>query len=69
MLFGQWLIDEVVLNVYLVLLGRGKRSLSESPDAREIALVNTKTTLTGVLLNTYRCRGAVSPPTFADVSG
>jgi hypothetical protein len=36
------------------LLGRGKRFVSERVDARELALVSTKATPTGVLLNTYR---------------
>jgi dihydrofolate reductase len=48
------LVDEVVLIVYPVLLGRGKRFFSDSVDARELAFVSTKTTLTGVLINTYR---------------
>ena len=58
-LLGQGLVDEVVLIVYPVLLGRGKRILSDSVAARELAFVSTKTTPTGVLLNTYRCVGAV----------
>ena len=53
-LLGQGLVDEVVLIVSPVLLGRGKRLLSDSVDARELAFVSTKTTPTGVLLNTYR---------------
>jgi len=58
-LLGQGLVDEVVLIVYPVLLGRGKRFFSDSVDARELALVSTKTTPTGVLLNTYRHVGAL----------
>jgi dihydrofolate reductase len=58
-LLGQGLVDEVVLLVYPVLLGRGKRLLSDSVDARELALVSTKTTPTGVLINTYRHVGAL----------
>ena len=53
-LLEQGLVDEVVLAVYPVLLGRGKRCFSDSADPRELALVSTKTTPTGVLLNTYR---------------
>ncbi len=56
-LFGAGLVDEVVLFVYPVLLGRGKRILSESVDARELALVSTKATPTNVLINTYRSVG------------
>jgi dihydrofolate reductase len=53
-LLEQGLVDEVVLLVYPVLLGRGKRCFSESAGPRELALVSTQTTPTGVLLNTYR---------------
>lgn len=53
-LFEQGLVDEVVLAVYPVLLGRGKRCFSDRADPRELALVSSKTTPTGVLLNTYR---------------
>ncbi|MDB5004248.1 MAG: deaminase [Mucilaginibacter sp.] len=53
-LLGEGLVDEVVLFVYPILLGRGKRFFSDSVDARELALVSTKTTPTGVLMNTYR---------------
>jgi len=58
-LLGQGLADEVVLIVYPVLLGRGKRLLSDSVEARELAFVSTKSTPTGVLLNTYRYVGPV----------
>ena len=58
-LLGQGLVDEVVLSVYPVLLGRGKRFFSDSVDARELALVSTKATPTGVLINTYRHVGSL----------
>jgi dihydrofolate reductase len=53
-LLEQGLVDEVVLVVYPVLLGRGKRFFSDSTDPRELALVSTKATSSGVLMNTYR---------------
>ncbi|HEY3914937.1 MAG TPA: dihydrofolate reductase family protein [Verrucomicrobiae bacterium] len=56
-LLDQGLVDEVVLVVYPVLLGRGKRFFSDSVDPRELALLSTKATPTGVLLNTYRYVG------------
>ncbi len=56
-LLGQGLVDEIVLIVYPVLLGRGKRFFSDTVDARELAFVSTKATSTGVLLNTYRYVG------------
>ena len=58
-LLGQGLVDEVVLIVYPVLLGRGKRFFSDRVDARELAFVRPKTTYTGVLLNTYRQVGSL----------
>jgi dihydrofolate reductase len=65
-LLEQGLADEVVLIVYPVLLGPGKRFFSDSADPRELALVSTKTTSTGVLINTYRhvgsLRNRIKPP-------
>jgi dihydrofolate reductase len=58
-LLDQGLVDEVVLIVYPVLLGRGKRFFSDSADPRELALVSTKVTPTGVLINTYRHVGSL----------
>jgi dihydrofolate reductase len=58
-LLGQGLVDEVVLIVYPVLLGRGKRFFSDSVDPRELAFVSTKSTPTGVLINTYRSVGSL----------
>ena len=58
-LLGQGLVDEVVLIVYPVLLGRGKRFFSDTVDARELAFVGTRATPTGVLLNTYRYIGSL----------
>jgi dihydrofolate reductase len=51
------LVDEVVLVVYPILLGQGKRCFSDSAEPRELALVSTKATSTGVLINTYRRSG------------
>ena len=58
-LLGQGLVDEVVLIVYPVLLGRGKRLFSDSVDSRELALISTQATSTGVLMNTYRYVGSL----------
>ena len=58
-LLEQGLVDEVLLLVYPVLLGRGKRFFSDSVDPRELAFVSTKATPTGVLLNTYRHVGSL----------
>lgn len=58
-LLDHGLVDDLVLMVYPVLLGRGKRLLSDRGDARELALVSTQTTGTGVLINTYRHAGSL----------
>jgi dihydrofolate reductase len=60
LLLDAGLIDDVILIVYPVLLGRGKRLLSDSFDARKLEFVSTKTTPTGVLLNTYRHLGSLN---------
>ncbi|SMC78188.1 dihydrofolate reductase family protein [Pedobacter africanus] len=59
MLLDAGLAEEVILIVYPVLLGRGKRLLSDGIDARELEFVSTLTTPTGVLLNTYKHLGAL----------
>jgi dihydrofolate reductase len=59
-LLEQGLVDEVLLLVYPVLLGRGKRFFSDSADPRELALVSTKALPSGVLINTYRHVGSLS---------
>jgi len=53
-LLKQGLVDEVLLLVYPVLLGRGKRLFSDRADPRELALVSTKAVSSDVLMNTYR---------------
>src|SRR5213080_486801 len=58
-LLEQGLIDEVLLLVCPVLLGRGKRFFSDSADPRELALVSTKAAPSGVLMNTYRHVGSL----------
>ena len=63
MLLEQGLVDEVLLLVYPVLLGRGKRFFSDSADPRELALVSTKATSSGVLMNTYRHVGSLRTQT------
>lgn len=54
LLLDRGLADEVVLIVYPVFLGRGKKLFSDTFDARELTFVSSKATSTGVLINTYR---------------
>ncbi len=60
-LLDHGLVDEVLLLVYPVLLGRGKRFFSESAAPRELAFVSSQVTSTGVLLNTYQHVGPLQP--------
>jgi dihydrofolate reductase len=68
-LLEQGLVDEVVLAVYPLLLGRGKRFFSDNVDPRELALVSTKAVSSGVLVNTYRYVGSVRTDASAGASG
>jgi dihydrofolate reductase len=65
-LFEQGLVDAVLLIVYPVLLGQGKRFFSDSADPRELAFVSTKAMSTGLLINKYRhvgsLRNRIDPP-------
>ena len=67
-LLEKGLVDEVLLLVCPVLLGRGKRFFSDSAGPRELALVSTKATPSGVLMNTYRPVGSLRTESLADAS-
>jgi dihydrofolate reductase len=58
-LLDEGLVDEVVMIVYPVVLGRGKRLFSDHAKPRELALIGTQASPTGVLVATYRHVGAV----------
>jgi dihydrofolate reductase len=68
-LLEQGVVDEVLLLVYPVLLGRGKRFFADSADPRELALVSTKALSSGVLISTYRHVGSLRTETSAGASG
>jgi dihydrofolate reductase len=51
------LADEVVLIVYPVLLGRGKRFFSEGTPPRSFELAGTKALSSGVVINAYNAAG------------
>jgi len=68
-LLEQGLVDEVVLLVYPVLLGRGKRFFEDSADPRELALVSTKVVTSDVFMNTYRYVGSLRTESSADARG
>lgn len=53
------LVDEYRLWVFPVILGKGKRLFENSVPPRGLALIETRGTSRGVLLNTYRPAGPV----------
>ena len=57
MLLEHGLADEVVLIVYPVLLGTGKRFFAEGTPMRSFEFVGSQTTPSGVLLNRYALAG------------
>src|SRR5580698_3372202 len=56
-LLEHGLADEVLLVVYPVVLGTGKRLFAEGGPAQSFELVNTQTTPTGILINSYQVMG------------
>jgi dihydrofolate reductase len=56
-LLDHGLADEVVLVVYPVLLGTGKRFFAEGTPARSFELVSTKAMPSGIILTTYKYAG------------
>jgi dihydrofolate reductase len=63
-LLGAGLADEVVLLVYPVLLGTGKRFFSGAAPG-SLALVSTKRVPSGIVISTYRPQGALRTGSFA----
>ena len=66
-LLEHGLADEVLLLVFPVLLGTGKRIFSGGTPPRELALVSTKVVSSGVIISTYRPNGPLRTGTFGDV--
>jgi dihydrofolate reductase len=58
MLLEHGLADEVLLLVYPVLLGKGKRLFSDSADPRELTLVSSTPAFSGVVISSYKHSGA-----------
>ena len=56
-LLEHGLADEVLLLVFPVLLGTGKRIFAEGTPPRELELVSTKAVSSGVIISTYRPNG------------
>jgi dihydrofolate reductase len=58
--------DEVLLLVFPVLLGTGKRLFAEGTPPRELALVSTKAVSSGVIISTYKPNGPLRTGTMGD---
>ena len=56
-LLEHGLADEVLLGIYPVLLGTGKRFFAEGTPAHSFELVNTQTFPSGIIFNTYKVAG------------
>lgn len=56
-LLEHGLADEIMLLVFPVLLGVGKRIFSQGTPPRELALVSTKAVSSGVIISTYKPNG------------
>jgi len=56
-LLEHGLADEVLLVVYPVLLGTGKRVFAEGTPPRSFELVSTKALASGVIISTYKLNG------------
>jgi dihydrofolate reductase len=65
LLIAEGLADEVLLLVFPVLIGRGKRIYSDAVNPSELALVDSKTTSSGVILSRYRPAGPMRVGTFS----
>ena len=67
-LLEHGLADEVLLLVFPVLLGTGKRFFSDGTPPRELALVGTKAVSSGVIISTYRPSGPLRTGSFDDAT-
>ena len=56
-LLEHGLADEVLLNVYPVLLGKGKRFFAEGTPPRAFELASTKAFPSGIVMNLYQAAG------------
>ena len=64
-LTGAQLIDEYQIWIFPLVLGHGKRLFEKGTPPNGLSLADSKSSSTGVLLNTYRPAGAVKPGSFA----
>lgn len=67
-LIQHQLADEVVLLVFPVMLGRGKRIFSDMAAPTELSLISSKAGASGVIINIYKPAGPARTGSFADVA-
>ena len=60
------LADEVMLLVFPVVLGVGKRIFAEGTPPRQLALVSTKAVGSGVIISTYKPSGPLQTSSYLD---
>jgi dihydrofolate reductase len=64
LLIAEGLADEVLLMVFPVLIGRGKRIFSDGVAPSGLALIESKATSSGVVISTYKPAGALRTGSF-----
>ena len=67
-LIAEGLADEVVLLVFPVMIGRGKRIFSDLVAPSELTLLGSKAGASGVVINTYKPAGPMRTGSFADAA-
>jgi dihydrofolate reductase len=67
-LLEHGLADEVLLLVYPILLGTGKRFFWDGAPPRELALLGTMAASSGVVISTYRPSGPLGTGSFDDAA-
>jgi dihydrofolate reductase len=65
-LLEHGLADELLLLVFPVLLGTGKRIFSDGTPPRELALLSTKAVASGVIISTYKPSGPLRTSSYGD---
>ena len=69
MLLGHGLADEVLLLVYPILLGKGKRFFSDETPPCELTLAHTKAASCGIVISTYIPAGPLRTGSFEQLDG
>jgi len=64
LLISQGLADEVLLLVFPVMIGQGKRIFSDLAQRSELTLIENKATPSGVIISTYKPAGAMRTGSF-----